>query len=62
MKNGREGKGRYRLWQPNIHDLLYFEGDYRDDLKNGAGVMKYVEQEVRGCWKDGEYEYSFQFE
>lgn len=30
------------LYQPNIDDLLYFEGEYRNDKKNGLGVMKYV--------------------
>lgn len=47
------------MHQPNIDDLLYFEGEYKNDLKNGPGIMKYVDHEVRGHWKDGLYDYSF---
>lgn len=59
IKNVREGKGKYIVHQPNIDDLLYFEGQYKNDLKNGPGIMKYVDHEVLGHWKDGLYDYSF---
>ncbi len=59
VKNVREGKGKYMLHQPNIEDLLFFEGVYKNGVKNGPGQMKYVNYEVNGIWKDGSYYYSF---
>lgn len=33
--------GKYTPRQPNIDGMLYFEGEYRKDVKNGPGVIKY---------------------
>jgi hypothetical protein len=35
----REGKGRYTPRQPNMDGLLYFEGEYRQDMREGEGVL-----------------------
>jgi hypothetical protein len=45
--------------QPNIDDLLFFEGEYVNDVKDGAGFMKYADNEVHGNWKNGHYHYNF---
>lgn len=37
----REGKGKYIPRQPNIEGMLYFEGEYKSDVKHGPGVIKY---------------------
>jgi hypothetical protein len=29
-------------------------------MKNGAGVLKYENYEVKGFWKDGSYDFSFE--
>lgn len=59
--NVREGKGRYIPRQPNIDGLLYFEGQYANDQKNGPGVMVYDKGTVKGVWRDGCYDYHFDY-
>lgn len=47
------------MHQPNIEDLLFFEGEYKNDVKDGAGLMKFVGCEVKGVWRNGNYDYNF---
>ena len=59
VNNLRQGRGRYIPRQPNIDGILYFEGEYSNDKKNGEGTMYYESGQVEGYWREGEYDYSF---
>ena len=57
--NKKQGKGTYYLRQPNSEGILYFQGTYNNDKKNGFGKIKYETSEFYGIWKDGEFQHAY---
>lgn len=58
VMNLRCGFGRYTPKQPNSQGVLYFEGEYRNDLKEGPGKIIFEDHELEGTWRNGLYECS----
>ncbi len=56
--NERCGEGRY-IFNEGANGLRSFGGVYRGDMRDGSGILKYDNEEVKGKWKNGLYVFAF---